>query len=188
MSKNRVIASIQRGFTLIELMIVVAIVGILATIALPEYEDYKIRAKMAEAIQNMSACRGSMTEAWQTNGPAIYARGNSVEIDRFIRSAFEVCRHDASTAPAFVYQYHDSGFLIFDVRNILPQLGDETLIAYTPFYIKNGQRYFAFTAKNKEAKIDGWLCSQYYQDGFSVPMKYLPSICEAGELSDLKLE
>jgi type IV pilus assembly protein PilA len=58
----------QQGFTLIELMIVVAIIGILAAVALPAYQDYTIRAKMSEVILAMSACRTSITEVYQTGG------------------------------------------------------------------------------------------------------------------------
>lgn len=59
--------SMQQGFTLIELMIVVAIIGILAAVALPAYQDYTVRAKVSELILAASSAKTAVAEAAQTN-------------------------------------------------------------------------------------------------------------------------
>jgi type IV pilus assembly protein PilA len=73
--------SLQKGFTLIELMIVVAIIGILAAVALPAYQDYTIRAKVSELILAASGFRTAVTEKAQTDGTMANAgQGLSVTV------------------------------------------------------------------------------------------------------------
>ena len=66
--------SIQKGFTLIELMIVVAIIGILAAVALPAYQDYTVRAKVSEIVLAASSCRTGITETVQNSNIADHRR------------------------------------------------------------------------------------------------------------------
>src|SRR5262252_7349929 len=58
----------QSGFTLIELMIVVAIIGILAAIAIPAYQDYTVRSKVTELVNAAGVCKTSVAEYYQSKG------------------------------------------------------------------------------------------------------------------------
>ena len=67
---KRSMQMVQKGFTLIELMIVVAIIGILAAVALPAYQDYTVRARVSEVILAASSCRTAVTDT-VSNSPVI---------------------------------------------------------------------------------------------------------------------
>lgn len=72
---------VQKGFTLIELMIVVAIIGILAAVAIPAYQDYTTRAKVSEVLGFASSMKTSLSECGLTSGDIDTCTANTAGID-----------------------------------------------------------------------------------------------------------
>jgi len=79
---------IQQGFTLIELMIVVAIIGILAAVALPAYQDYTVRAKVSETMLAASGMKNSVSEFYQTRSmmPLSASIGTTTQSSKYVNT------------------------------------------------------------------------------------------------------
>src|SRR5688572_20487960 len=148
---------LQKGFTLIELMIVVAIIGILAAVALPAYQDYTVRAKMSEVILAMSACRTSITEVYQTGGDTPTADNWGCE---------------QGVASKYVQQINTSvdGVVSATIRGINTDV-DGKIVTLTP--LKGPGDPANFNA-DKGTGLFGWLCGG---TGTNLSTKYLPGSC-----------
>ena len=158
--------TLQKGFTLIELMIVVAIIGILAAVALPAYQDYTIRAKMSEVILAMSSCRTSITEVYQS-GPATApsADGWGCEI------------LTASQQTKYVNAVHtDANGVVKATVQGIATVVNTSVVTLLP--LSNATTPATFVTGASQT-LYGWRCGST-TDGTTVSTKYLPGSCRGG--------
>jgi type IV pilus assembly protein PilA len=158
-SFRKSVKAVQKGFTLIELMIVVAIIGILAAVALPAYQDYTVRAKISEAILALSSAKSAVAEAYAQYGSMVASMtsmGVQNQSSKYVASVSWTATAGASVGTITVTTKTDAG---------LPSDASGKIIVMVA------------TGDPTTGKV-GFTCSNGGSSSSGVATKYLPAVCK----------
>ena len=175
----------QKGLTLIELMIVIAVIGILGALALPAYQDYAIRAKVSEMLLAANACKTAVNETISSSEMLLAANACKTAVNEAISSSADanvsgalpqVC--DSQTSKYVTRVTVDGNGVITVVGNHEALRGSTSAsanaIALTPLQAGNTP----INGSTDGGKtIADWRCGPSANNGLAV--KYLPSSCKA---------
>ena len=163
--------AIQKGFTLIELMIVVAIIGILAAVALPAYQDYTVRAKVSEGAIAASSIKIGVADLFANRGVAgIASYANEIQNDQANLRTDKIQTIIVNSQTGLIsisFLTQASG-----EREGIPQLATENILAYLPVI-----NSLPITDSNSTGSIT-WRCNPNANGSATTILpKYLPAEC-----------
>lgn len=154
----------QKGFTLIEVLIVIALVGLLAVIAIPTYQSYITRAKISELLLTASSCRNSITEKVQSS--------SSSNISDVIKNS---CTPSTTkNIKSIIINLNGVITISADENKLKPLSNTTNTLTLVP--IQTGTTPLVGTTDGGKT-IAGWRCGSP-ADGTTIPAKYLPSSCK----------
>lgn len=162
----------DKGFTLVELMVAVAVVGVLAAVAIPSYKNYIIKAKLSEAIAAMGPCKLAVTEGLQTRD-TMPNDWNQWGCEINLIGSNQVWPGNSQYVAAVVTDQY--GGIGVELWNVAPEL-DRAWISLVPVDSTGTNTPALGTTPFR------WVCGNQYHVGQStvgttVPLKYLPASC-----------